>query len=162
MRLILRNRTLGLSVVMGFVTLVSVVVLAYAASDSGTTHDVTWSYWVGALAYSGATEETDSRHSYYIRNGRDESIKLEWEFSHKVIGGGFLHDATEDNTGSPITIPSGGSRSVGKLIRTGVEHLPTNQEYTIKAYTAVRINPPQGAQLFAEGEDDGEEFVFDR
>ena len=74
MRLILRNGTLGLSVVMGFVTLIFVVVLAYAAGDSGTTDDVTWSYWVGGLAYSGATEETDSRHSYYIRNNRDESI----------------------------------------------------------------------------------------
>lgn len=162
MRLILRNGTLGLSVVMGFVTLIFVVVLAYAAGDSGTTDNVTWSYWVGGLAYSGATEETDSRHSYYIRNNRDESIKLEWEFSHKVIGGGHVHDATEDNAGSPIIIPSGGSRSYGKLIRTAVEHLPTNQEYTIKAYTAVRVNPPRGAQLFAEGEDDGEEFVFDR
>lgn len=160
MRLILRNRTLGLSVVMGFVMLIFVVVFAYAAGDSGTTDDVTWSYWVGGLAYSGATEETDSRHSYYIRNNRDESIKLEWEFSHKVTGGGHLHDATEDNIGSPITIASGGSRSYGKLIRTAVEHLLENIEYTIKAYTAVRINPPQGAQLFAEGEDEGEECDF--
>ena len=74
----LENRALGLSVVMGFVTLIFVVVLAYAASDSGTTDDVTWSYWVGSLDYCGATEETDSRHSYYVQNDRDESIKLEW------------------------------------------------------------------------------------
>ncbi len=111
---------------------------------------------------------TIQRTIHQLRNNDTTSVLItgetgvgkEWEFSHKVIGGGHVHDATEGNAGSPITIPSGGSRSYGKLIRTGVEHLPEDEQYIIKAYTAVRINPPQGAQLFAEGEDDGEEFSF--
>lgn len=164
MRLTLKNRTLGVSVIIGLLTLIFVVVFVYAASDCGTTHDVVWSYSVDSLDYSGATEETDSRHAYSVQNNRNESIKLSWEFSHKVqnAAGNVVHDATEWDQGNPINIPAGGSQSDNRLIRTAVEHLAQNQDYTIKAYTAIRINPPQGAQLFAEGEDDGEEFDFDR
>ena len=96
MRLALRNRTLGLSVAMGFITLTLVLTLVYAASDNGTTDNVVWSYWVGSLAYSGATQETDTRHSYYVRNNTGNEIQLGWEFSHKVLlGNALVFNGTE-------------------------------------------------------------------
>ena len=161
MRLTLRNRTLGLSVVMGLITLTLVVTLVYAASDNGTTDNVVWSYWVGSLDYSHATQETDSRHSYYVRNNTGNEIQLGWEFSHKVLlGHALVFDGTEHNDQNRITLANGESHSNIKLLRKYVQGLQDGQEYTLKAYTSVRIYDDDGGQMFGEGEDDGESTNF--
>ena len=149
--------------VTGLITLIFVVATVYAASDHGKTGGVTWSYWVGSLAYSGSAEKTDSHHTYNIWNNSGKTIKLGWEFSHKVLNpaGAVVHDATEWDEGALIEIPSDGRRhTASRLIRTSVAHLAEDQMYTITAYTAIRIHNKRAKQLFGEGDDDGEELDF--
>ena len=161
MRLTLRNRTLGLLMVTGLITLTLVVTLVYAASDNGTTDNVVWSYWVGSLAYSGATQETDTRHSYYVRNNTGAEIQLGWEFSHKVLMGNTpVFDGTEWDQGDRITLENGESYSKTKLLRKYVQGLTEDVEYTLKAYTAVRIYDENGVQMFGKGDNDDEEITF--
>lgn len=161
MRLSLRSRMLELSTAIGLITLTLVVTLVYAASDNSTTDNVVWSYWVGSLAYSGATQETDTRHSYYVRNNTGNEIKLGWEFSHKVLlGNALVFNGTEWDKGSRITLANGESHSNSKLLRKYPTGLQAGQNYKLTAYTAVRIYDDDGDQMFGEGEDDGEEITF--
>lgn len=131
-------------------TLGLVVAIVYA--KSGTNHNVQWSVSVGSLAYSGATQETDSAHAYSVQNNREAPILLGWEFSHVILDpdGIEVHSATKHDEGSLIEISSGGFYSDSTLIRTAVDHLmEMDDDYMLKAYTEIRINPEQGAQLFA-------------
>ena len=93
----------------------------------------------------------------------NQSIKLGWEFSHVILdaSGIEVHSATKHDEGSLIEVPSGEPYSDSTFIRTAVDHLAPG-DYTLATYTEIRVNPPQGTQLFAEGEDNGEELVFDR
>ena len=161
MRLMLRNRTLGLLMVTGLITLTLVVTLVYAASDNDTTDNVVWSYWVGGLAYCGATEETDTRHSYSVQNNTGDEIQVGWEFSHKVLlGSAVPFDGTEWDQGSYITLANGESHSDSKLLRKYPTGLSEDVEYKLKGYTAVRIYDEGGSQMFGVGEHDNEEITF--